>query len=114
MVAFLTTRVKNPDEDDWGKLKRVLKYLNGTKYLKLKLSVDNLAMLKWYVDGLHKVHADCRGHRGALFTMGKGATSSYLRKLKLNTRSLTESMLIMTNMYARNAVVATLHIGAMI
>jgi hypothetical protein len=32
-VAFLTTRVKSPDEDDWGwgKLKRVLKYLNGNK-----------------------------------------------------------------------------------
>jgi hypothetical protein len=30
-IAFLTTRVKSPDEDDWGKLKRVLKYLNGTK-----------------------------------------------------------------------------------
>ena len=40
-VAFLTTRVKNPDEDDWRKLKRVLKYLNGTKYLKLRLTVDN-------------------------------------------------------------------------
>jgi hypothetical protein len=40
-VAFLTTRVKNPDEDDWGKLKWVLKYLNGTKYLKLRLTVDN-------------------------------------------------------------------------
>ena len=26
-VAFLTTRVKKPDEDDWGKLKRVLEYL---------------------------------------------------------------------------------------
>ena len=35
-VAFLTTRVKTPNKDDWGKLKRVLKYLNGTKYLKLK------------------------------------------------------------------------------
>ena len=45
-VVFLTTRVKNPDEDDWGKLKRVLKYLNGSKYLKLNLSVDNLGVLK--------------------------------------------------------------------
>ncbi len=36
-VAFLTTRVKNPDENDWGKLKRVLKYLNGTRYLKLRV-----------------------------------------------------------------------------
>lgn len=29
-VAFLTTRVKCPDKDDWGKLKRVLKYLHST------------------------------------------------------------------------------------
>ncbi len=29
-VAFLNTRVKQPDEDDWGRLKRVIKYLNGT------------------------------------------------------------------------------------
>jgi hypothetical protein len=71
-VKFLTTRVKSPDEDDWGKLKRVLKYLNGTKYLKLKLSVDYLGLLKWYVDGSHNVHRDCRGHGGAMFTSGKG------------------------------------------
>jgi len=98
-VAFLTTRVKNPDEDDWGKLKRVLKYLNGTKYLKLNLSVDNLGVLKWFVDGSHNVHWDCKGHGGALFTMGKGATSSYSRKVKLNTRSSTETELVTADMY---------------
>jgi len=38
--------VKNPDEDDWGKLKRVLKYLNGTRYLKLRLTVESMGMLK--------------------------------------------------------------------
>jgi hypothetical protein len=58
-VAFLSMRVKSPDEDDWGKLKGVLKYLNGTRYLKLKLSVDNFGLLKWYVDGSHNVHWDC-------------------------------------------------------
>jgi hypothetical protein len=58
-VAFLTMRVKSPDEDDWGKLKQVLKYLNRTRYLKLKLSMDNLGLLKRYVDGLHNVHWDC-------------------------------------------------------
>ncbi len=90
-VAFLTTRVKSPGKDDWGKLKRVLKYLNGTNYLKLRLSMENMGMLKWYVNGLHNVHPDCRGHGAALFSMGKGATTSYLRKLKLNTRSSMES-----------------------
>jgi len=43
-VAFLTTRVKSPDEDDWGKLKCMSNYLNGTKYLKLRLTVDNLTV----------------------------------------------------------------------
>jgi hypothetical protein len=98
-VAFLTTRVKNPDEDNWGKLKRVLKYLNGTKYLKLRLSVDDLGLLKWFVDASHNTHWDCRGHGGAMFTMGRGATTSYSRKLKLNSRSSTETELLTSDMY---------------
>ena len=68
-VAILTTRVKSPAKDDWGKLKRVLKYLNGTKYLKLRPTVDNLSVLKWYVDGSHNVHWDCKGHGGAVFSL---------------------------------------------
>ena len=89
-VAFLTTRVKSPDEDDWGKLKRVLKYLNGTKYLKLRLTVDNLAVLKWW---------DCKGHGGVMFSLGQGATSSYSRKLKLNMRSSAETELVTADMF---------------
>jgi hypothetical protein len=46
-VAFLTTRVKKLDEDNWGKLKRVLKYLKGTKYMKLTLSVSDLNNIYW-------------------------------------------------------------------
>jgi hypothetical protein len=63
-VAFLTTRVKAPDEDDWKKLKQVLQYLNGTKHLKLTISVNNLGILKWYVDGSHNVHCDWKGQGG--------------------------------------------------
>ena len=29
-MAFLSKRVRNPDEDDWGKLMRLLQYLYGT------------------------------------------------------------------------------------
>ena len=77
----------------------MLKYLNGTRYLKLKLSVDNLGILKWYVDGSHNVHWDCKGHGGAVLKLGKGATTSYSRKVKLNTRSLTETELYMPDMF---------------
>ena len=98
-VAFLTTRVKSPDEDDWGKLKRVVRYLNWTRYLKLSISVNDLGILKWYVDGAHNVHWDCKGHAGAMFTLGEGAVSSYSRKVKHNTRSSTETELVGANMY---------------
>jgi hypothetical protein len=98
-VAFLTTRVKSPDKDDWGKLKRVMKYLNGTKYLKLQLSVDDSGLLKWFVDASHNTHWDCKGHGRAMFTMGKGAAMSYSRKVKLNLRSSTKTELLMSDMY---------------
>ena len=43
-VAFLTTRVKQPNEDDWGKLRRVIWYLNGTRNMVLKLTIEDLAI----------------------------------------------------------------------
>ncbi len=73
--------------------------MNGTKYLKLNLRTDDLGLLKWYVDGSHNVHWDCRGHVGAMFSMGKGAAVSYLRKMKMNTRSSTETELVGADMF---------------
>jgi len=93
-VSFLTTRVQKPDEDDWGKLKRVLKYLKGTLYMKLTLEVENLSILKWWIDASHNVHMDCRGHTGTMFSLGKGAALSSSSKQKLNTKSSTESELV--------------------
>jgi hypothetical protein len=52
VVALLTTRVLAPDEDDWWKMKQVLKYLRGTGYLKLKLNADEVSFkVHWYIDG---------------------------------------------------------------
>ena len=94
MVSFLTTRVKAPDEDDWGKLKRVLRYLRGTLYLKLRLLVDNLTSSIWQIDAAHGVHWDCKGQTGAAMTLGKGAVISNSWRQKCNTRSSTESELV--------------------
>jgi hypothetical protein len=94
-VSFLTTRVKAPDEDDWGKLVRVLKYLNGTKYMKLILGADEMKLnIHWYIDGSHQVHEDCRGQIGSLMTMGKGAAISSSNMMKCNTQSSTETELV--------------------
>jgi hypothetical protein len=59
-LSFLTMRAQAPDEDDWGKLKRVLKYLKGTRCLKLILSTDAMNFtIHWYIDGSHQIHEDC-------------------------------------------------------
>ena len=55
-VAFLTTRVKAPDEDDWDNLKRVMKYIKGTLGFKLSLRVDRLSLIKWWVDASFATH----------------------------------------------------------
>ncbi len=56
-------------------------------------------MLKWYVDWSHNVHWDCKGHGGAVFTMGRGATTSYSRNVKSNMRSLMETELYTSDMF---------------
>jgi hypothetical protein len=93
-VTFLTTRVKRPDQDDWGKLKRVLKYLNCTRYLRLTLSADSLTNIVWYVDASHQLHDDCKGHTGSILTFGRGATTSTSTKQKIPSKSSCESKLI--------------------
>ena len=93
-VAFLTTRVKAPDEDDWAKLRRVLQYLKGTLYLKLRLTVHSLTSSRWQIDGSHGVHWDCKGQTGAGMTLGEGAVLSFSWKHKVNTKSSTESELV--------------------
>eukprot|EP00804_Cyclotella_cryptica_P021177 CCRYP_001489-RB/>CCRYP_001489-RB protein AED:0.45 eAED:0.38 QI:0/-1/0/1/-1/0/1/0/491 len=96
-VAFLMTRVKKPDEDDWGKLKRVLQYLLGTKHMKLTLTIDNLNQVKWWVDASYNTHDDCKGQTGAMMSLGKGAVVSFSRKQKLNVRSSCEGELVGIN-----------------
>ena len=94
-MSFLTTPVQAPDEDDCGKLKRVLKYLNGTRYFKLILSADAMNFaIHWYNDGLHQVHKDCRGQTGSLVTFGAGSISSSSNKQKCNTKSSTKTEII--------------------
>ena len=53
----------SPDEHDWVKLRRVTKYLNGTYFVKLTLSAENLRVLKWCVDSSFAIHPDCKGHK---------------------------------------------------
>merc|ERR1712151_922010 len=89
-VAVLATRVREPSESDWNEMVRLLKYLNGTRNKCLTLRVDNLNILKWYVDVSFGVHPDFKSHTGGVLTMGHGAIISMSRKQELNTRNTCE------------------------
>ena len=92
-VAFLTTRVKEPTEQDWFKLLRMMKCLKSTKKEMLTLSADNLHMMKWFADASFAVHPDMKSHTGCNMTMGQGSVISASTKQKIDTKSSTEAEL---------------------
>jgi hypothetical protein len=73
-----------------------MKYLNGTRDLRLTLSADKLNCIKWYMDASFAVHPDFKSHTGTTmkFGDGEGAPQSISRKQKLTTKSSTESELV--------------------
>jgi hypothetical protein len=93
-VAFLTTRVKRPDTDDYKKLTRVIKYLRSTPNLALTLEADNTHIIKWWVDASFAVHKDMKSHTGGTLSLGKGSLYSTSTRQKLNTKSSTEAELV--------------------
>ena len=93
-ISYLTTRVREPDEQDWAKLMHLNQCIRSTRQLPLILSADGSGVLKWFVDGSYTVHPNMRGHTGGSLTMGRGYPLSASTKQKLNTRSSTESELV--------------------
>ena len=47
-----------PDEDNWGKVKRVLTYLKGTRHMPMILLVDLLTLLQWWMNAAYAVPND--------------------------------------------------------
>jgi hypothetical protein len=93
-IAFLSTRVRAPTQEDWLKLVRLMKFLKGTVKDVLTLKSDSSKVLKWYTDASFAVHPDFKSHTGAILTMGGGAVTSLSRKQGMNSRSSTEAELI--------------------
>ena len=70
-VAFLSTRLRDTNEDNKKKLSRILKYLEITWYLFLTLDSYLSVVIKWWVDAAFSVHRDMSNHEGGAVSMGK-------------------------------------------
>ena len=93
-ISFLCKRVTRPDEDDYKKLVRLVRYLDATQDMPLTLSVDDSGHLHWYVDASFGVHHDMKSHTGGTLTMGKGSIYSTSAAQKIVARSSAEAELV--------------------
>jgi hypothetical protein len=84
-VAFLTTRVKGPDEDSWKKLVLMMRYLRGTTQLPLILRADSVPVPNWWVDGSHATQPNMHGHTLGCMSLGDGMPINTSTKQKINT-----------------------------
>jgi hypothetical protein len=96
-IAFLCTRVKAPDTDDYKKLARVIKYLRKNPNLGITLERDTNDSVQWFIDASFGCHNDMKSHTGGIMTLGKGGIYCTSTRQKLNTRSSTESELVGLN-----------------
>ena len=84
-VAFLSKRVKIPDQDDIKKLSQTLRYLQFTQHMPLTLEADELGEAKWWVDASFANHCDMRSHTGGIMSLGKRATFASSKRQKSST-----------------------------
>ncbi len=84
-IAFLTTRVRAPDINDWRKLSHLMEYLRVNRLRPLIMSADGSGVLMWYIDATFAVHPNMCGYTGGGLTMGQGFPIVGSIKQKLNT-----------------------------
>ena len=71
-ISFLCSRLHCPDEDDFKKLTRMIRYLRHTLYMCLVLGRDDSDSVRWWIDASYAVHPICGGTQGqpCLWAMG--------------------------------------------
>lgn len=93
-TSFLATRVQQPTVQDFGKLGRLLKYVNGTRDLWLTLEAEEGWGLFAYIDASYGVHQDGKSHTGVCMLLGKGAFYVQSSKQKIVSKSSTEAEIV--------------------
>ena len=86
-VSSQCTIVIGPETDDYKKMARVMKYIQGTISLPLIMSINKSGIIKWYFDASFAAHKDMGSHTGGFITMVTGGAYIQSIKQKLNTKS---------------------------
>ena len=101
-IYEIAARVRSPNVIYCNKMVRVLKYLNGTSKYHLMFSIDDMRVIKWYVDASFSFHPDSKIHTGSIMMWGTGATQSGSMKKKLNRIFIMKSKVVVVGDMASN------------
>jgi hypothetical protein len=93
-VSYLSTRVGKANMSDYNKLNRVLRYLNSTRHLCLRLSCQQPCTVILYADASFAIHHDFKSHTGASLTLGKGFFQTKSGRQSIVCKSSTEAELV--------------------
>jgi len=98
VVAWLTSRMHAATQQDLSKLHHLLKYLNGTRKLGVRLVPrDSSSFLAGMMDSSHGLHLSGHGHWGLCVFFFGMCVLCISRKLKLVCRSSCESEMLGVN-----------------
>ena len=65
--------------------------------MKLNLTVENVSLIRCWVDASYNVYWGSIGHNGVMMALGKGSIISNSNKQKLNVNSFNEAELVATH-----------------
>ena len=90
-ISYLAKRVQHPNEDDYKKLCRLVKYIRRSSELGIILEADKLLHVVAWIDASHAVHVDHKSHSATVISLGKGPIYQKSGSQRINTKSSTES-----------------------
>jgi hypothetical protein len=93
VTSFLATKSSNPTQEDEAKLKRVLKYLAGTRHQGLRYKAKTKFIPSIAADASHHLYDTGHGQMGMIISNGSSPVAHRSVKIKMITRSSSESEL---------------------
>ena len=93
LVSFLATKCKNPCIRDWSKAMRILHYLAGTRDEGLVYSASVPFVPSISADASHHLYPEGHGQQGFFISNGSAPVGHRSTKIKMITRSSSESEL---------------------
>jgi hypothetical protein len=93
-VTFLATKSASPTAEYYSDAIRIIAYVHNTRSITMRFSHSASMEPSIYADASHLLHQDARGHGGIILSLGSAPIMTKSYKLKLNTKSSTESELV--------------------